>query len=67
MTLDEDLRAKIRRLHYAEHWPVGTIASQLDVHHDTIRRAVGLLTLDGARARPSKLDRYVSFIEATLE
>jgi len=67
MTIDEDLRAKIRRLHYAEHWPVGTIAAQLDVHHDTVRRAVGLLTLDGARTRPSKLDRYVSFIEATLE
>jgi IS30 family transposase len=32
--------AEIRRLYYAEHWKVGTIAAQLGVHPDAIRRAV---------------------------
>jgi IS30 family transposase len=40
MTLTEELEAKIRRLHHAEHWPVGTIAAQLDVHHEAVRHAL---------------------------
>ena len=39
--IDERTRAEIRRLHYAEHWTIGTIASELGVHHDTVRRALG--------------------------
>ena len=35
--------AEIRRLYYAEHWKVGTIASELGLHHTTVNRAVGLL------------------------
>ena len=65
--IDDEMRAKIRRLHFAEHWPVGTIAAQLGVHHDTVRRAVGLLTSDGAPVRTSKLDPYTAFVHATLE
>ena len=30
-------RAEIRRLFYAEHWPVGTIADALGVHHETVQ------------------------------
>jgi IS30 family transposase len=33
-------RAEIRRLFYAEHWPVGTIATTLGVHHDTVQGRV---------------------------
>jgi IS30 family transposase len=33
-------RAEIRRLYYAEHWRVGTIATQLGVHHDTVLAAI---------------------------
>src|SRR3989304_5141191 len=33
--------AEIRRLFFAEHWRVGTIASQLGVHSDTVRGALG--------------------------
>ena len=32
--------AEIRRLHYGEHWKVGTIAAALGVHHDTVRAAI---------------------------
>jgi IS30 family transposase len=35
-----ELHAQIRRLFYAEHWRLNTIAAQLGVHHDTVRRAV---------------------------
>lgn len=31
--ISPELPARIRRLHFAEHWKVGTIATQLGVHH----------------------------------
>ena len=34
------LEAEIVRLHHTEHWPVGTIAAQLRVHHATVRRVL---------------------------
>jgi transposase len=62
-------RAEIRRLFYAEHWPIGTIADALGVHHETVRRAVnrdrGIHP--GPQIRPSQLDPYKTFIAATLE
>ncbi len=62
-------RAEIRRLFYAEHWPIGTIADAVGVHHETVRRA---LNRDrgihpGPQIRPSALDPYKAFIAATLE
>ena len=33
-------RAKIRRLFFAEHWKVGTIAAELGLHHDTVHLAI---------------------------
>ena len=38
--IDEAVVARIRRLFYAEHWKVGTIAAELGVHHDAVRRAI---------------------------
>jgi hypothetical protein len=32
-------RAEIRRFFYAEHWPIGTIADALGVHHETVCRS----------------------------
>jgi transposase len=64
-----DLHAQIRRLFYAEHWPVNTIAAQLGVHHDTVRRAVESerFIRPGIQVRPSALDPFKAFIQATLE
>ncbi|MFQ5829033.1 MAG: transposase [Candidatus Methylomirabilia bacterium] len=64
-----DQHAEIRRLFYAEHWPVGTIASALGVHPDTVRRAIERERFArlGTRPRPSALDPYKPFITATLE
>ena len=36
--ISDEQRAKIRRLFFAEHWKVGTIAAELGVHHDTVHR-----------------------------
>lgn len=43
MTKPPEIDAEIRRLHFAEHWRVGTIATQLGVHADVVRRVLGLL------------------------
>jgi transposase len=64
-----ELHAQIRRLYYAEHWRINTIAAQLGVHHDPVRRAVESerFIRPGAQIRPSALDPYKAFITATLE
>ena len=36
--ISRELEAEILRLYHAEHWPVGTLARQLGIHHDTVRR-----------------------------
>jgi hypothetical protein len=36
MTISKEREAEILRLHYAEKWPVGTIAKQLGLHHCTV-------------------------------
>ena len=62
-------RAEIRRLFYAEHWPVGTIADALGVHHETVSRALNRARgiHPGLQIRPSELDPYKAFIATTLE
>jgi transposase len=64
-----DLRARIRRLFFAEHWRVGTIAGELGVHHDTVRRAIEAdrFIRSDALVRPSMLDPYKAFLAETLE
>jgi transposase len=61
-------RARIRRLYYAEHWKVGTIAEQLGIHHDTVRRAIDADRFGGMRSRAvvSVLDPYKPFIADVL-
>jgi transposase len=62
-------RARIRRLYFAEHWKVGTIASELGLHRDTVRSALELeQVIDRSRAaRPTRLAPYKSFIVQVLE
>jgi len=62
-----ELEAEMLRLHYAEHWPVGTIATQLAAHPDQVRRVLGL----GDARAPSQMrtrlvDPYRPFIDDTL-
>lgn len=67
--ISDDERARIRRLFYAEHWKVGTIATELGVHHDTVRRAIEAERFVGRteeRVVASILDPYKAFINDTL-
>ncbi|HWA38272.1 MAG TPA: IS21 family transposase [Burkholderiales bacterium] len=67
--IDAAVVARIRRLFFAEHWKVGTIAAELGVHHDAVRRAIDIDRFaTGARRVPaSRLDPYKGFIAETLE
>jgi transposase len=70
MTLPLEVVTHIRRLHYAEHWKVGTIVAELKVHHDAVERALGLDTRGGMgvkRVLPTLLDAYKPFIREMLE
>ncbi len=68
MTIAPELAAQILRLYTVEKWRVGTIARQLHVHRDAVRR---VLASHGQCAhalplRPSRIDPYRPFILATL-
>jgi len=67
--IDAEKVAQIRRLYFAEHWKVGTIASELGLHHETVKAAVRLLdrAKPKPRPRPSMVDAYAPFIEETLK
>jgi transposase len=65
--IDREAVARIRHLHFAEHWPVGTIASELGLHHETVRTALQDGIKTSPSARPRQVDPYVEFIRQTLE
>jgi len=69
LVISADLTARILRLYRAEHWRVGTIASQLQVHRDTVRRVLGQAGEPqlSSPLRPSRLDPYRPFILQTLQ
>jgi transposase len=59
--------AEIRRLYYGEHWKVGTIATALGVHHDTVRAAIAdTQAVRRGTCRPTALDPYLPFVRDTL-
>ena len=62
------LEAEILRLHHTEHWPVGTIATQLRVHHATVRRVLAQAGVPVVQkiVRPSMVEPYRAFIVETL-
>ena len=65
--IDAKLRGHIRRLFFAEHWKIGTIADQLGLHHQTVQRALQTERYRLKIVRPSLTDPYVEFIRQTLE
>ena len=40
MTISSELEAHIVRLYHVEKWRCGTIARQLKIHRDTVRRVL---------------------------
>ena len=67
--IDAELRAAIRRLFYAEHWRIGTIAAELRLHHDTVARAVesDRFVRAGCQVRPTMLDPYKALAKAIVD
>ena len=68
MALPPETEAQILRFHHAERWPIGTIASQLNLHRDSVARVLtqaGLPSLN-TLCRPSAIDPYLPFILETL-
>lgn len=66
--LGPEVRAEIARLYYVEHWKIGTIAAQLGVHPDAIKRVLSLGETHPSLAppRPMLVDPYREFITETL-
>lgn len=63
-----EMIAKIRRLFYAEHWKIGTIAASLGVHPDTVRNAIGSHRFNQTSFfRATLADPYLDFIRQTLD
>ena len=66
--ISDETRAQIRRYFYAEHWKIGTIASELSVHPDAVRKAIETERFASTLAlRASIVDPYAEFIRLTLE
>jgi len=66
--ISPETRAQIRRYFYAEHWKIGTVASELGVHPDTVRNAIEAERFRGAQPiRASMVDPWLGFIRQTLE
>jgi transposase len=67
--ISPELRTRIRRLFFAEHWKIGTIAAELRVHRDTVDLAIEpkRFTNVAYRATATALDPYKPFVQATLE
>jgi len=66
--ISPEMHAQIRRYFYAEHWTVGTIASEFGVHADTVRKAIEAERFSGTRPlRPSITDPWIGFIREILE
>ena len=61
-------RARIRQLFFAEHWKIGTIAKELGLHRDTVKRALETERMGPSKVvRASMLDPYKPFFEEILQ
>jgi len=69
MSISEELTAQILRYYHVEKWRVGTISTQLGVHHATIKRVLSDAGITKTKifVRHSIIDPYLSFILDTLE
>ena len=66
--INTETRAQIRRYFYADHWKIGTIATELGVHPDAVRKAIESERFVSPQPlRASIVDAYIAFIRLTLE
>jgi transposase len=68
MVTSPEIEAQILRYFHAEKWTIGTIAAQLHVHHNVVRRVLAQAGLPrSGPQRRSRVDSYLPFIRQTLE
>lgn len=69
MAIPPETEAQILRYHHAERWPIGTIATQLNLHRDSVARILAQAGLPAINVihRTSAVDPYLPFILETLE
>ncbi|WP_454783622.1 IS21 family transposase [Legionella sp. WA2022007384] len=69
MSISEELQANILRYYHVEQWRVGTISSQLGVHHSTIKRVLSEAGIPKKKilVQPSMMDPYLPFVLETLQ
>src|SRR5215471_530571 len=66
--IDPETHVQIRRYFYAEHWKIGTIASQLGIHKDAVRHAIEANRFHRGQAlRASIIDPYLEFVRQVLD
>ena len=66
--IDPETHVQIRRYFYAEHWKIGTIASQLGIHKDAVRHAIEADRFHrGQVLRASIIDPYLEFVRQILD
>lgn len=68
MAVDKETESKILRYHFVEKWRVGTISTQLGIHHSVVDRVLaqaGLPKVERTQ-RASIIDAYLPFIIETL-
>jgi transposase len=69
VTVSDTTEADIRRLFFGEHWKRGTIAAQLAVHPDVVKRVIGELGPSPKATPalvPAALCPFVGFLDETL-
>lgn len=69
MSISDELQANILRYYHVEKWRVGTISSQLGVHHSTIKRVLAEAGTPKKNilVQSSMIDPYLSFVLNTLQ
>ena len=68
MVISREREAEILRYYHVEKWRVGTIARQIGVHHNVVKRVLAQAGLPRFGApRPSQFDPFLPFIRQTLE
>ncbi len=69
MTIRKEIEAKILRYHFVDQWRVGTIATQLGIHHSVVDRVLSQAGMPKVERSPraSIIDPYLPFIIETLK
>lgn len=65
--ITEEQRAEIKRLFHAEKWKIGTIASNLGIHPQTVQLALQDPNPNGVKGRKSLIAPFEEFIVQTLK